>query len=53
MNIFKYLKISNLMKNGSVYFAENSIDSLILVTKPKKNEYFSILKIFDILLKKT
>ena len=32
--------------NGNVNFAEKSIHSLILVTKLKTNQYFSILKMF-------
>ena len=32
--------------NGIVDFAENSINSLKIVTKLKRNQYFSILKMF-------
>ena len=34
-----------MKKKGTVDYAENSINSLILVTKLKGNEIFSILKI--------
>ena len=39
-----------MKKSSNVKFTENPIKSLILVTKPKRNKYYSILQIFKIFL---
>ena len=41
---FGFQIIYSIKYNGNADFAENSIHSLILVTKLKTNQYFSILK---------
>ena len=43
---FGFQIIHSKKYNGNADFAEKSINSLILVTKLKRNHYFSMLKMF-------
>ena len=48
-NFENFIKFYSMKNDGKVIFVENSIYSLILVTKLKRIKFFSILKISKIL----